>query len=62
MEHASNRDYQQVGEDFSAMSDPDFLAERRRVRETIEALAERLAKLDDEFIRRAGARWQEAAR
>ena len=44
------------------MSDPDFLAERRRVRDSIEALTGRLAKLDDEFIRRAGARWQEATR
>ena len=44
------------------LSDPDFLAERTRVRETIEALQERLADLDDEFIRRAGAAWAEAAR
>lgn len=48
--------------DFTALSDPDFLAERKRVRETIEDLAERLAKLDDEFIRRASATWQEAAK
>jgi hypothetical protein len=51
-----------MDEDFSAMNDPDFLDERKRVRETIEALTERLARLDDEFIRRAGARWQEATR
>ena len=49
-------------EDLSAMDDPDFLAERRRVRETIEALTERLATLDEEFIRRAAAKWQEEAR
>lgn len=51
-----------MDEDFNAMSDPDFLAERKRVRETVERLTERLARLDDEFIRRAAARWQEAAR
>ena len=55
-----------MNEDFTALSDPDFLAERRWVRETIEALTERLARLDDEFIRRASAAWaatrQEAAR
>lgn len=56
-----------MDEDFTTLSDPDFLAERRRVRETIEALTERLAGLDDEFIRRASAAWaaaprQEAAR
>ncbi|MGH3278643.1 MAG: hypothetical protein ACRDNW_05830 [Trebonia sp.] len=51
-----------MDEDFSAMSDLDFLAERKRVRETIEALTERLARRDDEFIRRAAASWQEAAR
>lgn len=44
------------------MSDPDFLAERTRVRETIEALTERLAELDGEFINRARAAWTEAAR
>lgn len=51
-----------MNEDFDAMDDPDFLAERRRVREAVEALTERLARLDDEFIRRAAASWQEAAR
>jgi hypothetical protein len=30
------------------------------VRETIEALQERLAELDDEFLKRAGAAWTEA--
>jgi hypothetical protein len=44
------------------MSDQDFLAERTRVRETIEALQERLAELDDEFIKRAGAAWAEAVK
>jgi hypothetical protein len=51
-----------MDEDFSTMDDPDFLAERRRARETVEALTERLARLDDEFIRRAAAKWQEAVR
>ena len=46
--------------DIRQMSDPDFLAERRRVRQTIEALQERMAVLDDEFLKRAGAAWTEA--
>lgn len=61
MEDASSTDYR-LDKDFSAMDDPDFLAERKRVRETVEALTERLTKLDDEFIRRASAKWREAAR
>ena len=48
--------------DIRQMSDPDFLAERARVRETIAALKERMAELDDEFVKRAGAAWAEAAR
>jgi hypothetical protein len=40
-------------DDIRQLSDPDFLAERTRVRQTIEALQERLAELDDEFINRA---------
>lgn len=44
------------------LSDPDFLAERTRVRETIEALTERLAELDDEFIKRARSAWSEAVK
>jgi hypothetical protein len=50
----SNRD------DIRQMSDPDFLAERTRVRQAIEALTERLAELDEEFISRARAAWTEA--
>ena len=49
-------------DDIRQMSDPDFLAERARVRETIEALTGRLAELDEEFINRARAAWTEAAR
>jgi hypothetical protein len=48
-------------DDFSAMSDPDFLDERRRVREAIEALQERYEALTEEFDRRAAARWSEAS-
>lgn len=48
------------GYDIRQMSDPDFLAERARVREAIEALQERMAELDDEFVKRAGAAWTEA--
>jgi hypothetical protein len=48
-------------DDIRQMSDPDFLAERTRVREAIEALQERMAELD-EFIKRARSAWTEAAR
>ena len=52
--------------DFTKMSDPEFLAERRRVREVLEempeqevsaALSERFEKLNEEFIRRARISW-----
>lgn len=49
-------------DDIRQLSDPDFLAERARVRETIEALQERQAELDDEFIKRARAAWTEAVK
>jgi hypothetical protein len=49
-------------DDIASMSDPDFLAERARVREKIEALQERLAELDDEFIKRARSAWTETVR
>ena len=45
-------------EDLSQLDDPAFLAERRRVREAIEALTERMARLNEEFDRRASAKWQ----
>ena len=41
-----------------AMSDPDFLAERRRVREAIDALRERYEIINAEFDRRAAAKWR----
>ena len=56
--------------DFATMSDPDFLAERRRVREQLERLpgespdrarlAWRCQAMDDEFDRRARAAWSTA--
>jgi hypothetical protein len=39
------------------MSDPDFLAERRRVREELEVLTERYRTLNEEFDRRARITW-----
>ena len=44
-------------EDFRSMNDPDFLAERQRVRETISALQDRYEALNHEFDRRAAAEW-----
>jgi hypothetical protein len=38
--------------DFALMSDPDFLAERKRVREELQELTERYRKLNEEFDRR----------
>ena len=55
-----------MDENYSAMSDPDFLAERRRVREELEhtpehevslELVARFQKLDEEFLRRARIAW-----
>jgi len=52
--------------DFTAMNDPDFLAERRRVREALEhtpeqevrsALVDRFWRLNEEFLRRARISW-----
>lgn len=44
-------------EDFRSMNDPDFLAERRRVREAIDAMQDRYQRMNDEFDRRAAASW-----
>jgi hypothetical protein len=51
-------------EDFAKMDDPEFLAERARVREQLERfpevsveLAARYQRLTDEFDRRASAAW-----
>ena len=48
-------------DEFTGMSDPDFLAERKRVRETLEALTERYRVINIEFDRRAGAKWATAS-
>jgi hypothetical protein len=47
-------------DELTAMSDPDFLAERKCVRESLEALAERYRLINQEFDRRAGASWAQA--
>jgi hypothetical protein len=47
--------------DFAAMSDPDFLAERTRVREELQELTERFQLLNEEFDRRARAAWARAS-
>jgi hypothetical protein len=49
-------------DEFAVMSDPDFLAERKRVRETLEELTERYRVINIEFDRRAGVQWASASR
>ena len=49
-------------EDFTQLDDPAFLAERTRVRETIESLTERYKALTAEFDRRVAAKWKAEAR
>lgn len=53
-------------DDVTKMTDPEFLAERRRVREVLEhtpeqevstALTQRFEKLNEEFLRRARISW-----
>ena len=48
-------------DDFTAMNDPDFLAEYSRVRNTLKAVSDRMRKLTEEFDRRAGAKWASAS-
>jgi hypothetical protein len=48
-------------DEFTGMSDPDFLAECKRVRETLEALTERYRMMNIEFDRRAGVAWTSAS-
>ena len=57
-------------DDFSQLGDPEFLAERRRVREELEhtpeqavrpELAARYERLNDEFLRRARIAWTRAS-
>jgi hypothetical protein len=45
------------GGEFAAMTDPEFLAERRRVREELQILTERYRKINQEFDRRAQTAW-----
>jgi hypothetical protein len=54
-------------DDLTTMDDPDFLAERRRVREALEhtperdarcALVDRYWRLNEEFLRRARIAWR----
>jgi hypothetical protein len=44
-------------EDFTRLDDPALLAERGRVRDELQALAERYEALSAEFTRRAAAQW-----
>jgi len=46
--------------DSAAMSDPDFLAERIRVRDELRELTERFRQLNEEFDRRTRAAWTPA--
>jgi hypothetical protein len=48
-------------DDFTEMNDSDFLTEYVRVRESLEALANRMRKMTDEFDRRAWAKWASAS-
>lgn len=48
-------------DDLTAMNDPDFLAEYRRARETLEAAADRMRQLSEELDRRATAKWTTAS-
>ena len=48
--------------EFNRLGDPEFLAERRRVREELEhqptvELTARYERLDEEFLRRARIAW-----
>lgn len=53
-------------EEFTEMDDPEFLAERRKVRDKLERspedeqLLRHYAAIDAEFLRRAGLAWAEA--
>jgi hypothetical protein len=48
-------------DDFSAMNDPDFLAEYGQARHTLEAALNRMRKMTEEFDRRAGVQWASAS-
>jgi hypothetical protein len=54
-------------DEFREMDDPEFLAERRKVRDELELAPEdehllrRYAAIDAEFLRRASAAWAKAS-
>jgi hypothetical protein len=56
----------QAMSEFTEMDDPEFLAERRKVRDELERspedeqLLRRYAAIDAEFLRRAGLAWAAA--
>ena len=43
--------------EFTHLDDPAFLAERKRVREELQDLAERYRRINEEFDRRARTTW-----
>jgi hypothetical protein len=47
--------------EYATMNDPDFLAERKRVREELQELTARYRKLNEEFDRRAKTAWASAS-
>jgi hypothetical protein len=47
-------------DEFTQLDDPAFLAERKRVREELQMLTERYRRLNEEFDRRARAKWATA--
>lgn len=57
--------------DYRELNDPEFLAERARVRDLLgqtpeeapehDQLAERFAEMEEEFIRRARCAWSKSA-
>lgn len=48
-------------DEFVVLNDPDFLAERKRVREELQQLTERYQQLNEEFDRRAASAWAPAS-
>ena len=48
-------------DELETLSDPDFLAERKRVREELAQLTERYLELNQEFDRRAHTAWAPAS-
>ena len=46
-------------DEYTELDDPAFLAERTRVREELLDLTEQYRRLNEEFDRRARAKWDE---